>query len=54
MAGIIVQLILSWIIIWLFEKKHLNVLGFYPTAQRVKDGCLFFIITACICSAGFI
>ena len=27
MAGILVQIVLSWVIIWLFEKKNMDVLG---------------------------
>ena len=35
MLGILVQLIISWLIIWLFEKGNLKVLGFYPTKKRL-------------------
>ncbi len=54
MIGIIVQLAISWILVWLFEKKDLRVLGFKPTKQRLLDFGLFFTIT-CICAAsGFL
>lgn len=54
MLGILVQLIISWVIVWLFDKKNLSVLGFLPTKQRTADFFLFFIITAIFCSLGFV
>src|SRR5688572_1235532 len=54
MIGIIVQLVISWLIVWLFEKKSLVVLGFRPTANRLKDFVLFFFITAACCLSGFL
>ena len=53
MIGIIVQLIISWVLIWLFEKKDLGVLGFYPTRQRLLDFVLFFIVTGTCAAMGF-
>ena len=53
MPGIIVQLLLSWLIIWLFEKGNLKVLGFYPTKKRLIGFAIFFIITALCCSTDF-
>lgn len=53
MPGIIVQLLISWLIIWLFEKGSLNVFGFYPTKKRLIGFALFFIITAICCSSDF-
>ncbi len=53
MIGIIVQLSLSWLIVWLFEKGSLSFLGFYPTKGRLFDFVLFFLITAICCSTGF-
>ena len=53
MLGILVQLLLSWLIIWLFEKGNLNVLGFYPTKKRLIGFALFFIVTALCCSSDF-
>lgn len=34
MLGIIVQLAISWVIIWVVEKQHLTVLGF---TQQKKE-----------------
>lgn len=53
MLGIIVQLLISWLIIWLFEKGNLNVLGFYPTKKRLVGFAVFFIVTALCCSSDF-
>ena len=54
MIGIIVQLALSWLIIWLVEKKDLGVLGFYPTKKRLTDFAIFFLITAACSATDFI
>lgn len=54
MIGIIVQLLISWLIIWLFEKGNLSFLGFYPTRKRLSGFALFFIVTALCCSSDFI
>jgi membrane protease YdiL (CAAX protease family) len=53
MLGIIVQLLISWLIIWLFERGNLGVLGFYPTKKRLLGFALFFIVTAICCSSDF-
>jgi len=53
MIGIIVQLALSWLLVWLFEKGNLGFLGFYPTKRRLLDFGFFFIITALCCSSDF-
>ena len=54
MIGIIVQLAISWLLIWIVEKKNLSVLGFRPTKQRALDFGLFFIITATCAASGFL
>lgn len=52
MLGILVQLLVSWFLLWLFEKKGLEVFGFYPNRKRLAGFALFFLVTAC-CSASF-
>ena len=48
MAGIIVELIISWLLLWLICKKHLSVLGFRPTrARMINFGVGLFIAAAC-------
>jgi membrane protease YdiL (CAAX protease family) len=54
MIGIIVQLAISWVIIWLVEKRNLSVLGFYPTKKRLSDFVIFFLITAACSASDFI
>jgi len=53
MIGILVQLALSWLIIWIFEKGNLSVLGLRPTKRRIFDFFLFLVITAVCCASGF-
>jgi uncharacterized protein len=53
MVGIIIQLALSWLLIWLFEKGNLSVLGMRPTRKRLIDFALFFVVTAVLCASGF-
>ncbi len=54
MVGILVQLALSWLIVWYFDKKNLSVLGLKPTPKRLSDFALFFLITASLCASGFL
>jgi membrane protease YdiL (CAAX protease family) len=53
MLGIIVQLAISWLIIWFFEKGNLNFLGFTPNKKRMFYFTLLFIVTA-LCYTGSI
>lgn len=53
MVGIIVQLAISWLLIWFFEKGNLNVLGLIPTRRRLLDFGIFFIIAGICCSSDF-
>jgi membrane protease YdiL (CAAX protease family) len=54
MLGIIVQLAISWLLVWLVEKQHLTVLNFYPTKQRLMDFLLFLCIGAFCSTSGFL
>jgi membrane protease YdiL (CAAX protease family) len=54
MIGIIVQLAISWLLLWFIEKTDLRVFGLNPRKQRVLDFATFFFITAICCTAGFI
>ena len=53
MIGIIVQLIISWVLIWFIERKDLGVLGFRPTKRRLLDFGLFFLLTVLCACLGF-
>lgn len=54
MLGILVQLIISWLLLWFIEKTDLRVLGLNPTKQRLADFGIFFLIAAICCASGFI
>ena len=54
MIGILVQLAISWLIIWWFEKGNLGFMGLMPTKKRLKDFVLFFLITATCAASGFL
>ncbi|MEO5594656.1 MAG: CPBP family intramembrane glutamic endopeptidase [Chitinophagaceae bacterium] len=49
MAGIIVELIISWLLLWLICKKHISVLGFGPTKSRVTNLGVGLLIAASCC-----
>ncbi len=53
MIRLFAVLILSWLLIWLLEKKDLRVLGIVPNKQRLFDFVLFFFVTVLCCAAGF-
>lgn len=54
MVEIIGLLAISWILIWLFEKGNLSVLGLRPTKSRLKYSAILFFTTAICCSTGFL
>ena len=37
MLGILIELIVSWVLVWFFERKNLSVLGLKPSRERSKD-----------------
>lgn len=53
MLQLIGLLAISWLLIWLFEKGNLSVLGLTPTKDRLKYFTILFVVTAVCCSAGF-
>lgn len=50
MLGIIVELIISWLLLWFICKKHLSVLGFKPTTHRVIFLIAGLLIAALFCT----
>lgn len=50
MAGIIVELIISWLLLWFICKKHLSVLGFSPTKNRMAQLLMGLLIAATCCT----
>jgi uncharacterized protein len=53
MVEIIGLLLVSWLLIWLFEKGNLSVLGLKPTKSRLKYAAILFLVTAVCCSTGY-
>lgn len=53
MLGILIQLLLSWLIVWWFDKSNLRVLGLLPTQERCRQAALFFLFTALCCASGY-
>jgi membrane protease YdiL (CAAX protease family) len=49
MMGLIVELILSWILLWLFSKSNLLVLGISPTKPRAYNLLAGFLIASVCC-----
>lgn len=48
MAGILVELIISWFLLWFICKEHISVLGVKPTKTRVISfGCGLLIAASC-------
>lgn len=50
MLGLIVELIISWLILWLFSKKDLLALGIAPTKSRLLNLC-FGLLIAAVCGS---
>lgn len=49
MLGIIVVLIISWLLLWLFSREHLTVLGIEPNSQRLKEFSVGLILMGLFC-----
>jgi len=50
MIGILAELCISWIILWLAERKDLSVLGFTPTRTRTIQLLIGFVMSAACCA----
>lgn len=50
MLGIVVELIISWLVLWFVCKRHLSVLGFAPTKNRLTNVIAGFLIAALCCT----
>lgn len=48
MLGIIVELAISWLLLWLIEKQNLSALGFAPAAVRLQDLIFGFLISGAV------
>ncbi|MEP0985712.1 CPBP family glutamic-type intramembrane protease [Ekhidna sp.] len=49
MIGILIILSTSWGLVYLIERNHLEVIGIFPKAKRLKKFIVGFIITASLC-----
>lgn len=49
MIGILVAITISWLLLFLIEKKNILVLGFLPIAKRLQQFFIGFIITGILC-----
>lgn len=52
MIGIIIQVVISWLLLWLIDKKDLAVLGLKPTTGRVLNFA-FGILLSAICFTSY-
>jgi len=49
MIGILVELILSWLLLWLFDKSNLLSLGIRPTKEKIYNFLLGFFVASFFC-----
>jgi membrane protease YdiL (CAAX protease family) len=49
MLGVLVVFIISWIILWLFSKEHITVLGVIPNGRRLREFSIGLILMALFC-----
>jgi len=49
MIGILVAIVISWLLLHLFEKKNILALGFLPIGKRLKQFLIGFLITGTLC-----
>jgi uncharacterized protein len=47
-------LIISWALLWLFEKRNLSVLGLIPNLHIIKYAFILFIVSAICCATAFL
>lgn len=53
MIGIIIQLALSWVLVWFFDRSNLSVLGLMPTKERLQHFVMFLFTAAAFSASGF-
>lgn len=54
MIGIVVQLAISWLLVWLFDRSNLSMLGLMPTKVRLQHFLIFVFIAAAFSASGFV
>lgn len=54
MLQLIGLLAISWLLVWLFEKGNLSVLGLVPTKERITYFSILFIVSAMLSATTFL
>lgn len=54
MLQLTVLLAVSWLLIWMFEKKHLSVLGLLPTKRLLLLGGILLVVSLFIAASAFL
>ena len=54
MLGLIIELIISWLLLWIFCKQDLLVLGIVPTKRRLFNVFFGFLIAATCCTVYYL
>ena len=49
MIGILIAIAMSWLLLYLLEKKNILALGFLPIGKRLKQFLIGFFITGILC-----
>lgn len=49
MIGILIAIAVSWLLLYLIEKKNILALGFLPIGKRLKQFLIGFLITGILC-----
>lgn len=49
MIGILIAIAISWLLLYVIEKKNILALGFLPIAKRLKQFSIGFLITGILC-----
>ena len=50
MIGILVELVISWLLLWLIAKSSLAALGFTPTKSRILELAIGLLVAVAICT----
>lgn len=54
MAGLFVELIINWVLLWILYKKNLFALGISPSGSRLANLFIGFIMAAACCALYFL
>lgn len=49
MLGVLVVFFFSWLILWLFSKEHISVLGVIPNKRRLREFLIGLLLMALFC-----